>query len=567
PPTNGWQAVTLPDYWQTRWPTHNSVWYRIQWQDECASEQAVALAVQRIYMAGEIYLNDRLLWRDTNLTEPYSRSWNMPRYWLLPDTTDSEQNTLWIRVTGMPYDSLGLGQITLGDPATVLAVHERQRWLQRHALTINVSISFALGILFLALWAVRPTETAFAWFAMATLAWSAFAGTFLATSPWPFDNSSDWNRTVIVIFMIYCCAFCLFIWKFGQQHFRRLSRILPGMTLILAAGIWCVPDHRLPLWLLTLIPGYTLIVMANCAQFQLHAWRTRKRHDVLLALCLLVFLVVGVRDLLVVLTLLPGNHLMFPVTTFVAMLFMFLIIADRFARNFQHIENFNTELQCAVNDTRTEITQTLQRQHELEVSNVRLAERLKLSHDLHDSLGSSLVRSIATVEQSSADLGKNRFLSMLKELRDDLRQIIDSSSQTSGSDNKTPAQWLAPIRQRFVRLFDELNITSQWELPDEWPCPLSSVKRVELTRFIEEALSNAIKHSQADRISLTMHEAREGGLSLHVTDNGIGFDTDSALELGGVGMRSMPARIRKIGGRLDIQSEPGATRVSVYLKS
>lgn len=559
--------MTLPDYWQARWPTHNTVWYRIRWQDDCHNRQAVALAISRINMAGEIRFNDNLLWRDDNLSEPYSRSWNMPRYWLLPESQPTgEHNTLWIRATGMPYDRLGLGEVILGDPAQVRPLHERHRWFQRHVLTLNFSISLALGCLFLALWLVRRSETAFGWFALTTLAWAAFASTFLATSPWPFGNSSDWNRAVTTLFIIYSCAFCLFLWRFGGQELPRLSRLLCGLSLLLVVGMWWTPDNLLPLVLIITIPGYTLIVLANCVQFQFHAWRTRERHNTLLALCLLFFLIVGLRDLLVIVGVLPGNHLLVSITAFVTMLFMFLIIADRFARNFERIENFNTELQTAIDHTRSEMTQTLKRQHELEVSNVRLAERLKLSHDLHDSLGGSLVRSIAAVEQSSTNLGNNRVLSMLRELRDDLRQIIDSSSQSSRLVNETPSEWLAPIRQRFVQIFDELGITSTWFLAQEWPCQLTSVQRVELTRFLEEALTNAIKHSGASRISVILEGAGNNELSLQVLDNGTGFDVDTALAAGGVGMRSMKARVRKIGGQLDVQSGPGETRLVVHYR-
>ena len=37
-------------------------------------------------MAGEVYANDDLLWRDASQSEPLSRSWNMPRYWRLPES-------------------------------------------------------------------------------------------------------------------------------------------------------------------------------------------------------------------------------------------------------------------------------------------------------------------------------------------------------------------------------------------------------------------------------------------------------------------------------------------------
>src|SRR5690606_6300011 len=131
-----------------------------------------------------------------------------------------------------------------------------------------------------------------------------------------------------------------------------------------------------------------------------------------------------------------------PVTSPVSMIFMFLIIAGRVSGNLRRIESFNTQLQAAIDETRQELTQTLQYKHQLEASNIRLTERLRLSHDLHDSLGSSLMRSIALVEQTSIPLSNQRFLSMLKELRSDLRQIIDNSS-SSAAVHSTPAEWLA----------------------------------------------------------------------------------------------------------------------------
>ena len=247
------------------------------------------------------------------------------------------------------------------------------------------------------------------------------------------------------------------------------------------------------------------------------------------------------------------------------MIFMFLIIADRFSGNLRRIETFNAELKTAVDNTRTELTRTLRREHQLETSNIRLTERLRLSHDLHDSLGSSLMRSITLVEQSSVPLGSGHFLSMLKELRDDLRQIIDSSSSTSLSENATPAEWIAPLRHRFVRLFDEMGLTSHWHFPAVWPYPVSSVQRLALTRFIEEALTNAIKHSRGNHFEVAMLATAGGGLTLDVCDNGIGFDVDTASAGCGVGMHSMHARIARIGGRLDIRSRPGETRLSACL--
>ena len=557
PPDRGWTDVTLPDFWQTRWADVSTVWYRVTWRNDCADGDPVALAIDSMSMAGEIRLDDgSLLWRDVSLREPFSRSWNRPRYWLLPEAAvNAGENRLWIRVTGMAYDRLWLGNLELGDPARVLGVYESQRWLKRDVSTFNLAISLSLGFLFLALWLIRRSESAFGWFALASLTWAAFAGTMLATTPWPFQDSSDWNRAVSTLFAVYCCSFCLFIWRFGNLSQPRLSRSLVVLTVGVPIGLWSVPDHRLPLALVAVMLLYMVILFATCIQFPLHAWRNRERHNVLLAICLVVFLMVGVHDLLLLLEVVSTGALLAPFTAPVAMLFMFLIVAERFARNFRRIEHFNTDLQNAVTDARAELTEKLQRQHELELRNIRLSERLQLSHDLHDSLGSSLVRSIAMVQQSSGSLGNGRFLSMLKELRDDLRQIIDSTSSGSGSESgETPQAWIAPLRQRFVRLFEEMGITSRWRMPDAWPVSLSAMHKAEMLRFAEEALSNAIKHSGTDHIEVCLESDGAGRLDFSVRDNGSGFDVEAARHAGGVGMRSMAARARKLGATLDIRS-------------
>ncbi|MEX1198182.1 MAG: 7TM diverse intracellular signaling domain-containing protein [Pseudohongiellaceae bacterium] len=565
-PARGWTDVTLPDFWQTRWADASTVWYRITWHNDCADGGPVALAIDSMSMAGEIRLDDgSLLWRDDSLQEPFSRSWNRPRFWLLPESAvKAGDNRLWIRVTGLPQDRLWLGNLELGDLARVRAVYENQRWLKRDVFTLNLAISLSLGFLFLTLWLIRRRESAFGWFALASMTWAAFAGTMLATTPWPFQNSPDWNRAVSLLFAAYCCSFCLFIWRFGNLSVPRLSRALVVLTAVVSIGLWWIPDARLPLALVAVMLLYMAILFGTCFHFPVYAWRNRERHNVLLALCLVVFLLVGLHDLLLVLEVVPAGTLLAPFTAPVAMLFMFLIVAERFARDFRRIEHFNTELQEAVSDARSELTVKLRRQHELELRNIRLHERLQLSHDLHDSLGSSLVRSMAMVQQSSGALGNHRFLSMLKELRDDLRQIIDSTS-SGGASEESPRAWIAPLRQRFVRLFEEMGISSRWDVPEVWPSPLTAMHKAELLRFAEEALSNAIKHSRADHIEVCLRVDAEGQWLFCVSDNGTGFDVEAARNAGGVGMRSMAARARKLGGALEISSREGGTELCLRL--
>jgi signal transduction histidine kinase len=81
-----------------------------------------------------------------------------------------------------------------------------------------------------------------------------------------------------------------------------------------------------------------------------------------------------------------------------------------------------------------------------------------------------------------------------------------------------------------------------------------------LYHIAQEALTNAAKHAQADRIDIEL-DAEADGLVLRITDDGRGIDetmdveSSSASGPEGMGLRVMEYRARAIGARLTI--EPG----------
>jgi signal transduction histidine kinase len=83
-------------------------------------------------------------------------------------------------------------------------------------------------------------------------------------------------------------------------------------------------------------------------------------------------------------------------------------------------------------------------------------------------------------------------------------------------------------------------------------------------RIVQEALTNACKHSRSKAVKLTL--AQDGqDVRLEVQDWGIGFDLDS-VEKGHFGLEGIRQRVRLLGGRLTIESTPGSgTRVEVVV--
>jgi len=68
---------------------------------------------------------------------------------------------------------------------------------------------------------------------------------------------------------------------------------------------------------------------------------------------------------------------------------------------------------------------------------------------------------------------------------------------------------------------------------------------VELLHISQEALNNALKHSKASEVVLSLR-ADEDYLILEVKDNGRGFDQELARSKGGMGLTNMSERWRKL---------------------
>jgi len=95
----------------------------------------------------------------------------------------------------------------------------------------------------------------------------------------------------------------------------------------------------------------------------------------------------------------------------------------------------------------------------------------------------------------------------------------------------------------------------------------TSSTEIQLMRIVQEALSNARKHARAAKVVVSL-EATGDALAVEVADDGLGFDPGRLPPIGRprFGLQTMRERAQAIGGRLDIQSQPGrGTRVVLML--
>jgi signal transduction histidine kinase len=95
------------------------------------------------------------------------------------------------------------------------------------------------------------------------------------------------------------------------------------------------------------------------------------------------------------------------------------------------------------------------------------------------------------------------------------------------------------------------------DLPDE--------ETLQVLHIVREALSNVARHSRATSVAIALH-APDGRIAVEIADNGRGFAMEAFRGPGHQGLQNMRKRATAMGGRLDVESRPGAgTRIIVVV--
>lgn len=180
-----------------------------------------------------------------------------------------------------------------------------------------------------------------------------------------------------------------------------------------------------------------------------------------------------------------------------------------------------------------------------------LAERRRIASDLHDGVGSRLTALLAS--QAPRPAGPSELSMALRACLLELQMTVDSLDDEA---TVTLVERLAHLRYRVQPAFDGLRIELVWNVHDVPQAhALPSDHAMQICRIAQEALSNALRHSQASRVEVRFGPLdRSGGLLLEVQDNGRGLEASSPMPLEqlGKGLRSMRARADALNGELAI---------------
>jgi two-component system, NarL family, nitrate/nitrite sensor histidine kinase NarX len=198
-------------------------------------------------------------------------------------------------------------------------------------------------------------------------------------------------------------------------------------------------------------------------------------------------------------------------------------------------------------------------------------ERSTIARELHDSLAQSLSYmklEVARLKKMTAlGLEPDKIASAISDLQEGLNAAYKHLRELLVTFRvKLDAPNLRTALEHAVREFDEkttATITLDYALSG---FALSPNEDIHIVHILREALSNAVKHSQADTISLRCHRNSAGEAVFTVDDNGIGMSEHPEKEHH-YGIYTMRERAQRLAGILTCsRRQSGGTRVKLQLQ-
>jgi two-component system nitrate/nitrite sensor histidine kinase NarX len=208
-------------------------------------------------------------------------------------------------------------------------------------------------------------------------------------------------------------------------------------------------------------------------------------------------------------------------------------------------------------------------------------ERASLAHELHDSLAQTLASLRLQVRMLNDSLNG---ASIPAEAWADLSRIRNGIDEAHGEVRELMASFRAPMDRRGLvptlqditeRFAKQTGVHCVFQMNCR-PFEVSAVEEMQLVRIVQETLTNVRKHAKAQTVRVLLTREAGGELVLLVEDDGIGFrmpeprqgsERRSTRPGEHIGLSILHERARRIGARLEIESEPGeGTRVELIFQ-
>jgi signal transduction histidine kinase len=198
-------------------------------------------------------------------------------------------------------------------------------------------------------------------------------------------------------------------------------------------------------------------------------------------------------------------------------------------------------------------------------------ERVRIAREMHDGMAQILAYVNAKAQAVQAHLARGRHdeaARQLDQLADAAREVYTDARegiQALRTELGPGLDFRQALEQYFDRWQSQSGMAGRLRVEGELSLP--ATVELQLLRIVQEALSNARKHSGAKRVDIVLDQL-DGRIVGEITDDGAGFDPGGRKrsDFPRFGLAIMRERAESIAGHLVVDSEPGGgTRVRIEI--
>lgn len=560
-----WHTVSLPDDWRARRPAYGGyAWYRVVVPLESKPSGLWAVYLPHVNMNAAVYLNGHYLGSGGPFEPRTARNWNRPLYFPAPaGLLHAGDNVVHVRVKADAWAFGLLGRFYVAPDHLLREAYTAQYRIQITFVEIITLTLVALAILIGVVWLRRRHDACYGWFALASLIW-AFnnANLFVVQVPLP-PRLWEWAANISLIWMVL--AMLMFMLRYLGQPRPRIERLMFSVALIGSALAPALPERWFFPFLqvcFVLMLGFSVYVLSLAF---VTFMRERSAGSGMLSVVGLTLVVAGAHDLLLQLEWFDRATRR---SSHQGSLVLFLVIGGILVKRFMHAlhlaETLSRDLERRVADKHLELQRNYERVRELEREQVLVAERERITRDIHDGMGGQLIAALAVLEAGGAQLSE-RLAEALHAALDDLRLMIDSLDPV----DQDLGTVLGMFRNRMEPRLQAVGLVFHWRVEDIPPIAgLGPHTVLQVLRILQEAMCNAMRHAQARSITVSAY-SRSGedgrpGVIVELADDGSGLPPDLHE---GRGMSNMRRRAGAIGASFEIVSRATGTAVCLWLPS
>lgn len=550
PACTGGEMVDLPFSSPIRFdPEPATLHMRATLERVTASEGLNAVYFPKLADNVDVHVNGRLLHQNTLPL----RLWNTPLLVPVPSVAGQEVQ-IQLALHGMPSEGLDLHPFFFG-PIDILQPYQAVRsffsqGLARFALGLMCILAVAL----LVVWMFRRKDHEYLWLGLSC------ATAMITLVHFGYGVASVEYQIWTVAWILSPALYTLLLLKF-LFRFLGFTSLWPERIHAVALALYVSLVLVLPLeYTFAVSMSGNVLITVPAAYFGLLViWSNRRlmtRLDFgVFFPCLNIATVMGAYELYMMLNEAPARTMhLFHFMPLVMSLAGIWLILSRLIQSLRDYEDLTVSLNNRIIKKSAELEASFAELAEVRQREAIAAERDRIMLDLHDGIGGQLVSTLSYMRRN--DVGDDKCRLALEDALRDLAMMLDSME-----NHDSLVTLLGMLRTRLEGLLSENGIEFDWQVQGEpKPRKTGPSQALNLSRIVQEAITNVIKHAKADTITVYVDEGR-----IRISDNGVGFvaDDPALIENPSHGLANMKRRSELLGARFSIASSPKGTDVNL----